>query len=102
MDVLDLWGGGLTLRRLAALIRHLPEDSALAIASNGGEKPWSLLELLVSDVWAVEAKRTFRKPPDAHPWRADRDKKIDNRRQQSRAAKLARAQQRNRRRVAGR
>lgn len=40
---------------LGALLVHLPRDSALAIAENGGTMPWSLTDHLIADVWALKA-----------------------------------------------
>lgn len=99
VDLVDLWRGRLSLRKLAVLIRYLPSTSALAIAENGGYRPWSLTEYLLSDVWALQARQLAgRKAPDSHPWRADESRRANAVRTESRRAALLRAQARNRKR----
>lgn len=48
VDLLDLWRGRLTWRRLNALVRGLPPDSATLRAASGDNAGWGLLEHLVA------------------------------------------------------
>ncbi len=48
VDLRDLWRGRLTWRRLLALIRGLPADSALARAQAGPDAAWGLTEHLLA------------------------------------------------------
>ena len=59
------------------LIKHLPRESALVRALSQGEPPFSRLEHLVADVWALWARKD-------HPVRAEIEE------QRRRAEKLAR------------
>ncbi|QMU22500.1 hypothetical protein [Gordonia rubripertincta] len=93
------------MRRISTLLTHLPKDSALAIATNGGSAPWSLTDILLSDLWVITGKaRWGKKAPDEHPLRKAQQKKRSSARKQARKASLARAQLRHqrRRKVAGR
>ncbi|QLF84825.1 tail assembly chaperone [Gordonia phage BBQValindra] len=107
VDLVDLYRGRLSLRKVAVLIAFLPPTSALAIATNGGQAPWSLTEYLLTDLWALQARQLAgRKAPDAHPWRAEITRRATASRTSSRRAALLRAearrQNRNRPKVAGR
>jgi hypothetical protein len=54
-DYRDRWGGGLTLRRIAVLLRHLPPDSATHLALRG-RMHWSVEAHLLDDLrMTVEA-----------------------------------------------
>ena len=79
VDLVDLYRGRLSLRKVAVLIAFLPPTSALAIATNGGQAPW---------------------------WRAEITRRATASRTSSRRAALLRAearrQNRNRPKVAGR
>ncbi|QDH92459.1 tail assembly chaperone [Gordonia phage Dmitri] len=105
VDLLDLWRGRLSLRRLSTLLLHLPKDSALAIATNGGTSPWSLTDILLADLWVITGKaRWGKKAADEHPLRKVQLRKRSNARKQARKASLARAAERRtrHRKVAGR
>jgi hypothetical protein len=58
VDIRDRWRYDehdrplLTLRRLSVLIRHLPDDSATAVAING-EPGWTRGEVLLADLWSA-------------------------------------------------
>ncbi|WP_448222460.1 hypothetical protein [Gordonia iterans] len=106
-DVVDVWRGKLTFRKLGVLIRQLPPESALSRKLLGGREPWSLTDYLLSDLWALQAKSVSKKAPDQHPWRAKEDQARKasqvNRRSSARMEKLkARQQAHRRRKVAGR
>jgi hypothetical protein len=62
---------------VGVLIRHLPAGCALVRALNGGDVPFTRLEHLTADVWALWAKQD-------HPVRAEMEAKART------AAKLAR------------
>jgi hypothetical protein len=68
VDLLDLYRGTLSPRRLGVLISALPAKSALVRALNGGEPPWSRLEHLIADLWSVFTKKD-------HPKRAEMEAK---------------------------
>ncbi|AZF93592.1 tail assembly chaperone [Gordonia phage Eyes] len=107
VDLVDLFRGRLSLRKVAVLIAFLPPTSALAIATNGGQAPWSLTEYLLTDLWALQARQLAgRKAPDSHPWRAEIMRRATASRTSTRRAALLRAetrrQNRNRPKVAGR
>ncbi|GGR88241.1 hypothetical protein GCM10010252_28840 [Streptomyces aureoverticillatus] len=48
VDLLDWHRGELSSRRLAVLIRHLPQDSAFRIAQEGEAARWSLTDHLLA------------------------------------------------------
>lgn len=52
-------------------IRALPPDSALAIDTNGGKRPWTASEYLLADLWELEANRRNKRgqKPKRHPAR---------------------------------
>lgn len=81
MDLLDFYRGTLSSRRLGVLIKHLPVESVLVKALNDGQKPYSQLEHLVADVWALWAKKD-------HPKRAEMEAKAKARRKNARVVKL--------------
>lgn len=96
VDLLDLYRGSLTYRKVWVLLQcGLPPTSALAKLLNDGEEPWTLTDFLLSDLWALQVQR-FKNPPKMHPWRERHQKRMDDRRQTSRRAKLVSAQQRRR------
>jgi hypothetical protein len=80
IDLGDLWRGGLTPRRLAVLVRHLPADSA-TVTSVGGDG-WTLSHYLQADL--VHATTGQPHPADPRVRRAQEEK----------LARLAEAQQR--------
>nr|DAS24128.1 MAG TPA: protein of unknown function (DUF5361) [Caudoviricetes sp.] len=56
MDLLDVWRGSLTLRRVAVLVRGLPAGSALWRAE-GGPGAWSAEERAVREgAWLVQSQ----------------------------------------------
>ena len=66
VDLLDLWRGQLTFRRLLVLWRHLPDDSAVhRIASDGVR--WSSLHYLVDDLRRTTLAVAGDKEPPPHP-----------------------------------
>jgi hypothetical protein len=73
--VCDFWRGTLSARRLGVLIRHLPVDSALVSAINDGGQPWTRVENLLADLWALLVKvhgDPAKTPEDVdHPARAE-------------------------------
>lgn len=50
------------------LVKHLPRDAAVVRALSDGQPPFSRLEHLVADVWALWAKKD-------HPVRAEMEEK---------------------------
>ncbi|QDY78505.1 hypothetical protein FQU76_20615 [Streptomyces qinzhouensis] len=48
LDLLDWHRGELSSRRLNALVKHLPRDSAVARAVNGESADWSLTDYLLA------------------------------------------------------
>jgi len=71
----DFYRGRISARRLGVLIRHLPRDSALVTARNGGQPMWSTIEHLLADIWALLVRAHAEKgslPDDFdHPVRAE-------------------------------
>ena len=66
---------------------------------NGGKRPWSLTDYLLSDVWVLLAKRNNpKKAPDAHPWRAVENKRQAEAKMVEKRRKLEARQQAARRR----
>ncbi|MFI9381237.1 hypothetical protein [Kutzneria sp. NPDC052558] len=55
MDLLDFYRGGLTLRRVCLLVRHLPPDAAVWRVLNPEAAGWSRAEALTA---AVERRVT--------------------------------------------
>lgn len=84
IELADLWRGRLTLRRLAVLLRHLPSDSAVAVAEGGDG--WTLAHYLQADT--VHATTGRPHPADPRIRRAEEEKR----------ARLAEAQRRAERR----
>lgn len=50
VDLLDLWRGQVTPRKLDVMIRGLPPDSATRIAMNGKEPLWSRTDYILADL----------------------------------------------------
>lgn len=71
LELADLWRGRLSLRRLAVLIRHLPADSAVAVALGG--EGWTLSHYLMADM--VHATTGQPHPADPRVRRAEEEKK---------------------------
>lgn len=71
VDLLDFYRGTLSARRLGVLVRNLSLKSSLVRARNGGVPPWTRLEHLVADLWALWAKQD-------HPKRAEMEAKARN------------------------
>jgi hypothetical protein len=81
VDLLDVWRGTLSLRRLRVLVEALPADSATAYALTGASGPltaWSLTDVLLGRVtdelaalrWQWESShlpkgKSPRKPPES-------------------------------------
>lgn len=81
IDLLDFYRGALSVRRLGLLIRHLPADSALVLAMNGGRPQWSLGDHLTADLWALQARKD-------HPRRVAMEEKARTAMKQARVLKL--------------
>lgn len=60
---------------MGVLVRHLPVNSALAIALNDGQPPWTRIHDLLADLWVVLVRANSEKdslPEDFdHPFRAE-------------------------------
>jgi hypothetical protein len=52
-------------------IKALPPDSAMAIHSNGGKRPWTIAEYLLADLWEAQVNRGLKRgrTPRRHPAR---------------------------------
>lgn len=102
VDLLDLYRGGLSPRRLGVLIRHLPADSALVREMHGGRPPWSQLEHLIADLWALTLRINSDKTAAVqdHPTRAAMEAAARAEEKQQRLAELQ-AKYRNRKRAYG-
>lgn len=78
-DLLDMWRGKLTPRKVDVLIRGLPPDSATRMAMNEGEPLWGrtdhiladLVDAMNSNTWVLanhEAAKKDRSPfPEPYP-----------------------------------
>lgn len=77
MDLLDVYRGTLSVRRLGVLVRQLSVTSSLVRALNDGRPQWSTTDHLLADLWGLWAKQD-------HPHRAEMEAKTRN------AAKAAR------------
>jgi len=77
----------LTLRMIAVRVKHLPPDSATAIATGG--TGWTLADHLLADVYHVTAH-------EVHPWKPKQDKGSDPEREKAKRAARARARERQR------
>lgn len=53
VDVLDLWRGGLSLRRLAVLVSQLPSGSRVWAIEQGVPHGWTLTDFLLTDIWSA-------------------------------------------------
>jgi hypothetical protein len=53
VDLLDFYRGTLSARRLGVLVKHLSVESSLVRALNGNQRPWSMVETLLADIWVV-------------------------------------------------
>lgn len=94
MDLLDFYRGTLSARRLGVLVKHLPRDSATVSAVTDGELPFSRLENLIADLWALWARQ------DDHPARAAVQEKARTAAKQARVIEL-RAKFETRKRIYG-
>ena len=86
IDYRDRWRFGadgarkLTLRMIAVRVKHLPADSATAIATGGSG--WTLTHHLIADVFHATAR-------EQHPWKPKQGKGFDpERAKRLRAAKV--------------
>lgn len=61
MDLLDLWRGGLTLRRVSALVDNLPRDAATCRAVYGEVAEWGPSERILADVFDVLAQANWQR-----------------------------------------
>lgn len=87
LDLAGLWRGDLSLRRLAVLVRHLPQEAAVhGVGGAGGG--WSVGDYLAADL--VHAMTGHPHPADPRVRRAEEEKR----------ARLAQAQARAERRRA--
>lgn len=68
IDYRDRWRGGLTLRRLGALVRYLPPDAAVVAIGRQGDPHWSIEAHLLDDLRMVWTS-TDKKPAKPHPSR---------------------------------
>lgn len=71
---MDVWRSGraLSFRKLWSYITHLPRESSLGKALNSGHAPWSTEAYLLSDLWALQARRWGgEEAPERHPWREE-------------------------------
>lgn len=68
LDLVDLYRGRLSLRKVHVLVTHLPYDGALARALSDGRPVFGLTDYLIADVWVALMRANFKDPPDRHPW----------------------------------
>lgn len=59
VDYADRWRGGLTLRQIWTYIRRPKPTSALAIARNGGNEPWTKTAVVLAQVWEQIARKPY-------------------------------------------
>lgn len=102
IDYRDRWRGGLTLRRVYVLVKHLPPESATAEIARDGDLHWSIEAHLLDDLRMV-LSGDGKKPSKPHPSRPKpgRRKVITPERARKLAAARRRAQERRRKREAG-
>lgn len=74
----------------------LPPTSALAIAANGGKRPWTIAEYLLADLWEVQVNKGLKKgrTPRRHPARPQPRKQRRTAEQQRRHEQAVRRHQR--------
>ena len=77
----------LTLRMIAVRVKHLPADSATAIATGG--TGWTLTDHLIADVFHATSG-------NPHPWKPAQAKGSDPAREKAKQAAKARARERQR------
>lgn len=85
----------LTLRRIGVLVRHLPPDSAVALATGGAG--WTVTDYLISDVFHAHAGKAHParpKPSKIHIVSPEREKRLRaaRRRRADRQAAIARGE----------
>lgn len=103
-DLRDLWRRDddgrrvLTLRRLRVLIRHLPEESALALAQRDGKPHWSVEAHLIDDL-RMSMTGTKDRPAQRHPARPKPSPKTHTPERQRRIAAARRRAADRRRRI---
>ena len=85
-DLLDMWRGTLSPRKVEVLIRGLPPDSATRMAMNDGQPLWSRTDHILADLidrvaaltWVVGnkdvAERNRTQYPDPYPRPGDQPK----------------------------
>jgi len=68
VDLLDLWRGGLTVRRLSKLVATLPADSATSRRHSNTENGWDIHAFLLADLFHAFTgnEHPARPQPDAH------------------------------------
>lgn len=71
----------MSARRLSLLVKHLPLESATLRELSDGEPPFSRLEGLIADVWALWAKKD-------HPKRLAIESKAKQRAKNARVIEL--------------
>jgi hypothetical protein len=88
----------LSWRERAALIRHLPDDSALAAVLRGGEPRWSITDHLLDDVrmWLMGLAGVDARKIKPHPQRPLPKKWVDPAREKKFADARRRARERRR------
>lgn len=75
-DLLDMWRGELSPRRVALLVRALPRDSATRQAMDADNPPWGPTDYLLADIFdaiqyltrAVQAGYARKLPPEPKPY----------------------------------
>lgn len=67
IDLVDLYRGELSLRKVHVLVTHLPHDSAL-VKTLSDAPVFGLTDYLLADLWVLLAKANFQDMPDRHPW----------------------------------
>lgn len=65
LDLLDLWRGKLSLRKLSVLVTHLPPGSAVWSAETDLDYGWTLTDILLTDLFHALTGETHPARPKA-------------------------------------
>jgi len=87
VDLLDLWRGELSVRRLSALIENLPPDSATEHRLSGIPRGWDRSEFLTADLFHALTGEPH--PDRPKPSKAARHRELVARLEQQRARMAA-------------
>lgn len=71
LDLVDLWRGRLSLRKLSALVTHLPPGSAVWSTETDLDYGWTLTDILLTDLFHALTGETH--PARPKPKKAQKD-----------------------------